>query len=67
MKSERLMKLKLPSLEYRRHRMDMIQLYKIAHNHFDKISLQDVINLKNDDRLRGHNFTIVKKLINNHI
>ena len=61
---ERLKNLNLPSLEYRRHRGDMIQIYKIAHNHYDKLSLQDLITFKNDDRLRGHNFTIIKKQTN---
>ena len=57
---ERLMNLNLPSLECRRQKGDMIQIYKIAHNHYDKLSLQDLITFKDDDRLRGHNYTIVK-------
>ena len=58
---DRLKKLNLTSSEYWRHRGDMIQLYKIAHNHYDKLSLQDLITFKKDDRLRGHNFTIIIK------
>ena len=61
---ERLLKLNLPSLEYKRHRGDMIQVYKIDHKHYDKLSIQDLITFKNDDRLRRHNFTIVKKQTN---
>ena len=63
---DRLKKLNLTSSEYWRHRGDMIQLYKIAHNHYDKLSLQDLITFKKDDRLRGHNFTIIKKKVIKH-
>ena len=41
----------------------MIQVYKIVHNHYDKISFNDLITFKTDCRLRGHDFT-EKKLIN---
>ena len=36
---ERLKKLELPSLEYRRFRGDMIQVYKVAHEHYDRFQL----------------------------
>ena len=61
---ERLYFLNLHSLEYRRLRGDMIQVYKIAHNYYDKVSVNDLIVFKNDCRLRGHNFTIIKKTTN---
>ena len=41
---ERLYLLNLHSLEYRRLRGGMIQVYKIAHNYYDKVSVKDLIN-----------------------
>ena len=64
---ERLYLLNLHSLEYRRLRGDMIQVYKIAHNYYDKVSVKDLIIFKNDSRLRGHNFTITKKPTNKQL
>ena len=45
----------------------MIQVYKIAHNYYDKVSVNDLIVFKNDCRLRGHNFTIIKKTTNKQL
>ena len=42
----------------------MIQVYKIAHNYYDEISVKNLLIFKNDSRLRGHNLTIVKKVTN---
>ena len=57
---ERLFKLKLPSLEYRRYRGDMIQVNKIAYNHYDHISVKNLLTFSTDSRLRGHKFKIIK-------
>ena len=42
----------------------MIQVYKIAHHHYDEIAIKNLLSFKNDSRLRGHNLTIVKKVTN---
>ena len=61
---ERLEKINLPSLEYRQIRGDMIQVYKIAHNYYDKASVESLFDFNTNTRLRGHNFKIVKKFTN---
>ena len=61
---ERLQKINLPSLEYRQLRGDMIQVYKIAHNFYDKASVESLFNFSNNTRLRGHNLKIIKKCTN---
>ena len=45
----------------------MIQVFKIAHNHYDKISVNQLLTFRNDTKLRGHNFTIIKKQTNKQI
>ena len=58
---ERLKKLDLPSLEYRRIRGDLIEVYKICHNHYDPLITSSLSNfVKNDNRTRGHNLKIFK-------
>ena len=49
---ERLMKLGLPSLKYRRYRGDMIQLYKII-NHIDDINFDYFFTYSKTDRTRN--------------
>ena len=61
---ERLKKVKLPSLEYRQIRGDMIQVFKIAQNYYDKASVENIFDFNKDSRLRGHNFKIIKKFTN---
>ena len=61
---ERLHKLKLPSLEYRQIRGDLIQVYKIAHNYYDPITTQGIFNFSDNQRLRGHNYKILKQRVN---
>ena len=41
---QRLHKLKLPSLEYRILRGDMIQVFKIAHNYYDPVTTNGIFN-----------------------
>ena len=51
---DRLRCLKLPSLEYRRFRGDLIQAYKIAHKHYDRASVSNLFKFNQNSRLRGH-------------
>ena len=60
----RLKKLKLPSLEYRQARGDMIEVFKIIRNYYDYFSTQSLFKLKHSNRLRGHDYTICKQAIN---
>ena len=61
---ERLKKLELPSLEYRRFRGDLIQVYKIAQEKYDRISTNTLIQFNPNPRLRGHQFKITKSYTN---
>ena len=61
---ERLKKIKLPSLEYRQLRNDMIQVFKIAKNFYDPVSTNSVFEFANNSRLRGHTFKINKQHTN---
>ena len=61
---ERLSKINLPSLEYRRFRGDLIETYKIAHNYYDNASVNSLLKFRSNSRLRGHNFTIIKNSSN---
>ena len=57
---ERLKILDLPSLEYRRFRGDLIQVYKIVHKHYDRTSVNSLFRFNNSSRLRGHSFKLTK-------
>ena len=57
---ERLKKLRLPSLEYRRFRGDLIELYKIAQQKYDRSSVNSLFQFNQSSRLRGHNFKVTK-------
>ena len=61
---ERLQKLKLPSLEYRRFRGDLIQCYKIAHKLYDRPSVNSLFQFKQRSRLRGHSYKLTKFMTN---
>ena len=61
---ERLRKIKLPSLEYRQFRGDLIQVFKITHGYYDKSSTKSLFSYSNDRRMRGHNYKIIKQSIN---
>ena len=57
--SERLAELKLPSLEYRRKRADVMQTYKIMNN-IDKIDEKKFFKPCKDVRTRGHTMRVQK-------
>ena len=61
---ERLRKLKLPSLEFRQMRGDLIQVYKIANGIYDPLSTNSIFDFSNNSRLRGHRFKINKQQTN---
>ena len=57
--TERLTELKLSTLEYRRKRFDLIQVYKIVHG-FDKVDMGHFFTFSADNGLRGHNLKLEK-------
>ena len=56
---ERLEKMKLPSLRYRRKRGDLIEVYKFTHGHYSIKS--NLLQLDKGTRTRGHSFKLVKR------
>ena len=58
--SERLRALGLPSLEYRRERADVIQVYKILHN-IDKVDKNKLFTLSGYTATRGHSLKLFKR------
>ena len=60
---ERLKKLKLTTLEYRRKRSDIIQIFRIAKG-FDNLNFTDFFELDTNSRTRGHNLKIKKTYCN---
>ena len=59
--SERLKKINIPSMKYRRERGDMIEVYKFVHGEYD---MPPPFTLENDKRTRGHTFKIKKIRVN---
>ena len=57
---QRLRKLKLPTLRFRRLRGDMIEVYKLLHGHYN-ISSEEIINLAGDSQTRGHSLKLKKR------
>jgi hypothetical protein len=54
------MTLKLPSLEFRRFRGDLIEVYKILHNLYDPATTSSLLTLSDVDCTRGHNLKLNK-------
>ena len=57
---QRLRTMEIPSLQYRRLRADMIQVYKIIHG-IDNIDPNTFFEMSNDKRTRGHKYKILKQ------
>ena len=57
---KRLKKLKLPSLEYRRFRGDLIEVFKITHDLYDPSTINHLLPLFDNNRTRGHKFKLKK-------
>ena len=57
---ERLRKLGLPTLEYRRQRADMVQVYKIL-NDIDKVDKAKLFSMATYNRTRGHPLKLFKE------
>ncbi len=62
---ERLKKLGLPTLKYRRTRNDQLQVFKIM-NEIDKLDRNKFFNTTVDDRTRGHSSKLAKIEIEQH-
>ena len=58
---ERLRKLKLPTLAYRRSRGDMIETFKIIQGIYDKQCCEEIFEVREETCTRGHNKKIFKK------
>ena len=63
---ERLLQLGLPSLEYRRMRADMLQVYKILNN-INLPSTNDLLITAYCNRTRGHNLKLSKQSSNTEL
>ena len=56
----RLRALKIPSLEYRRERGDMIEVYKILNNIYDPITTHSLLTI-DKDKITGDQYFKLKK------
>ena len=57
---ERLSKLKLPSLEYRRIRGDMIETFKFTHDYYDKKASGDLLKLTKNSNTKTNGYKLDK-------
>ena len=65
--NQRLKKLKLPSLEFRRLRGDLLECYKILHNIYDPLTTNTLLthsSLTTSTTTRSHDFKLVKGRVN---
>ena len=56
--SEQLKRLNLPTLRYRWHRGDMLEVYKILHDIYDKEITTWILNLSRNTSTRGHSLKL---------
>ena len=61
---ERLRKLNLPTLEFRRLRGDLIETYKITHNIYDPLTTKTLFSYDVDERTRSHTLKFYKSRFN---
>ena len=61
---QRLRKLKLPSLEFRRFRGDLIEAFKLTHNIYDPLTTQSLFSSAIFPYTRGHSYKLQKKFTN---
>ena len=62
---ERLRALKLPSLEFRRVRGDLIEVFKITHNLYDPLTTHSLLIPCNyNNNTRSHNYKLLKPRVN---
>ena len=57
---ERLVKLKLPSLEYRRLRGDLIEVFKIVNNIYDHETTNNLFKRDLESKTRAHSYKLTK-------
>ena len=60
---ERLRKLKLPSLEFRRLRGDLIETFKITHDIYDATTTKSLLTLSNITNTRCHPYKLTKNSV----
>jgi len=60
---DRLSSLKLPSLEYRRFRGDLIEVYKVCHDLYDPKTTKSLITY-NKSYTRSNDFKLMKNRVN---
>ena len=61
--SERLRKLRLPSLEFRRLRGDLIETFKITHDIYDSTTTKSLLTLSNITNTRCHPYKLTKNSV----
>ena len=61
---ERLRKLNLPTLEFRRLRGDLIETYKITHTIYDPLTTKTLFSYDVDERTRSHTLKFYKTRFN---
>ena len=61
---QRLEKLKLPSLEFRRLRGDCIELFKMTHDMYDSSTISSLFSLNDRAITRGHAYKLTKNSVN---
>ena len=62
--SERLRKLRLPSLEFRRFRGDLIEVFKLTHNIYDPLTTQSLLSSSLITFTRNNSYKLQKKHTN---